>query len=443
MFAVHGIQVVLATFAWFGCSSRSESHDDHAVRAAPPHDAAPSRTTSVGDAASAPAATPPDVNRALDAELAWYRVVATVADSGDVPFAVGVHRERPEGWIASGTERLPLVVVKRSPLVLRIPVRGAELRFEPAGADGRLRGQWVIKYFFKQDFDIVAEPIAGPAPELVFPGDEPPAVDISGAWRIDIKDFGVGRAMFRQDARGALAGTIIPPDIGDLRYLMGRVTGSHAQLTAFDGIHCFLIELTAADGGKQLTGHWLIAGAADFSFTATREDAPATHVAVSAHMAPGKSRITLSGLDRAPYKGKPVIVEYFGSWCPVCLDLMPELARLEREHAAAGLQVRSIALEPPGDKVETRRRLDEFRTAFGITWPFEVRYTDDFYHAAPPEVLDAAGFPVTIFLRRDHTVAGVHTGFISRAAGPEHDAVVKRFDELVAEIVASPPVKSP
>ncbi len=70
-----------------------------------------------------------------------------------------------------------------------------------------------------------------------------------------------------------------------------------------------------------------------------------------------------------------------------------------------------------------------------------MRYTEDFYHAAPPEVLDAAGFPVTIFLRRDHTVAAVHTGFISRAAGPEHDAIVKRFDEIVAEIVASPPAK--
>jgi thiol-disulfide isomerase/thioredoxin len=162
---------------------------------------------------------------------------------------------------------------------------------------------------------------------------------------------------------------------------------------------------------------------------------------VSAHLAPGKSRITLPGLDRAPYAGKPVIVEYFGSWCPVCLDLMPELARLHREHAADGLQVRSIALEPPGDKAQTRRRLDEFRAAFGITWPFEVRYTEDFYHAAPPEVLDAAGFPVTIFLRRDHTVAAVHTGFISRAAGPEHDAIVKRFDEIVAEIVASPPAR--
>jgi thiol-disulfide isomerase/thioredoxin len=443
MFAVFWIQAALVASIGSGCSrseSRTEPGESHgsSAAAAMPREAVPERAAVAADAALPPPAALPEATQRLDAELDWYRMVAIIGDASDMPFAIGIHPERPEGWIASDTERLPIIVIKRSPLVLRIPVRGAELRLTP-NAGGQLRGQWIIHYYFKRDFDVIAEKIAGPAPELVFPGAELPAADISGTWRIDIAEFGVGRAIFRQDARGGLTGTIIPPEVGDLRYLVGRLTGDHAQLTAFDGIHGFLVELTATEGGRKLTGHWMVAGIGDFPFTATRDDAPATHVKVSAHMAPGKTRISLPGLDRAPYAGNPVIVEYFGSWCPVCLDLIPELTRLQREHAAAGLQVRSIAVEPPGDKAGAKRRLEEFRTEFGVTWPFETRYTDEFNSVVPREVQDATGFPVTIFLRRDHTVAAIHTGFVSRAAGPEHDAAVKQFNAIVADIIGSPP----
>ena len=79
--------------------------------------------------ASAPAAsTDPD------AAYTWYRVEANIGAHGRVPFVIGVHRERPEGVIVSSAEeRLPLIVLSRAPLALRIPVRGIELRFRTNG----------------------------------------------------------------------------------------------------------------------------------------------------------------------------------------------------------------------------------------------------------------------------------------------------------------------
>ena len=371
----------------------------------------------------------------------WYRVEATIDDLGKVPFVIGVSREHPDGWIRNGDERLPLVVVQRSPLVLRIPVRGAQLEFGPEGPGGVLTGHWRVKYFFKRDFDIVAEPIVAPRIDLVFPGEAAPTSDLSGTWKISVEEFGVGRARFHQDAHGNIGGTIIPPEVGDLRLLTGRVIGDHARLSAFDGIHGFLVEMTASDNAQKLSGRWLVSGIGSFSFTATREEAPPTHLSVSAHLASGKTTVTLPALHQAPFAGNPVIVDYFGSWCPVCLDLTPELVRLHREHAAEGLQIMSIALEPTGDDAEARHRLEDFRATFGITWPFDVRFTDDFGSSLPPEVLEATGFPVTIFVRRDGTVAAIHSGFVSAAAGAEHDAVVKQFDVLAAQISA--PAKQP
>lgn len=393
-----------------------------------------------GSARSADSATVPAGTPDPDAVFAWYRVEASIDEHGKVPFVIGVHRDKPEGVIYSAEERLPLVVLTRDPLRLRVPVRGVELELFPDGTSGRLHGQWFVEYYFKRDFDLVAEPIAAARPDLLFPGGDPPSVDLSGEWRFDIQEFGVGRGHFRQDAHGTLLGTLIPPEVGDLRYLTGRVTGARAQLSAYDGMHGFYLDMTASDGGKRLEGAWLIAGIGKVPFTATRERAPETHLKVSARMAPGKTKLTsLPDLEKPPYAGNPVIVDYFGSWCPVCLDLTPELVRLHEQHAAAGLQIYSIALEPPGNEEATMRRLDEFRAAFGMTWPFHTQFTEDFNGAVAKEVLDATGFPVTIFLRRDHTVAAIHTGFVSKAAGAEHAAVVKQLSAYAAEIVASPP----
>ncbi len=378
---------------------------------------------------------------AIDAaprELSWYRFEAQVNDRGKVPFFVGIDPERPEAFIDSGEERMQLVVVQRDPLLLRIPVRGIELRFGGPERREPMKGTWGVTYYFKRDFDLVAQPVDGPRPELLFPGTQAPAVDLTGTWRIDIKDFGVGRAVLRQGSDGRLTGTFIPPEVGDLRHLFGRVVGTRAELSVFDGIHGFHIAMDAKSGGQKLEGRWIISGIGAFPFTATRAKPPDTHVANSARLAPGKTRISLPELDAPPYRGNPVIVDYFGSWCPVCIDLTPHLVRLQKKYASSGLQVLSIALEPPGDDVETKRRLDEFRAQFGMTWPFTVRYTDDFNGAVPPEILDATGFPITIFVRRDGTVANVHTGFVSEAAPDEHAAVVKLFEDLTAEIVSSP-----
>ena len=425
---MNGYRIALvAALALAGCSRDKQK-------------AQPQPTTAPKDAAAVAVPTAPvDAGPPSDAEYTWYRIEATPSKGELVPFIGGVHKSRPEGVIWTAEERLPLVVEEREPaLQLRIPVRGAKLTLAPKAGTQQLTGEWLVEFYFKADFPITAEPIAAPTPAALFPGEEKPAVDVSGEWRFDIKEFGVSRGILRQDAQGKVTGTIIPPDVGDMRYLTGRVLGNKVVLSVFDGIHGYGVDMVASDQGKKLTGKWVISGIGTFKLTATRGAPPETHLKVSPHMAPGKTRITLAALEQPPYLGNPVIVDYFGSWCPVCLDLTPELVRLYKQHAGAGLQIYSIALEP-GDEAEAKRRLDEFRASFSVPWEFNITYTDDFASAFPPEVKDAMGFPVTIFLRRDHTVAAIHNGFISKAAGPEHEAALKKIEGYVDEIVASPP----
>lgn len=413
--------LVFALLALAACSKKSASPDE------PPH-----KPTVPRDAA---VAAPP---------VTWYRIEVKYDDLGLIPFAIGVDRDKPEGWIVeSASENLPLVVLQRDPMRLRIPVRGAELSFAP-DKDGVLRGTWNPKFYFKRDFPLTAKPIPTPDIANVFPSTEAPTVDFSGSWTVDVEEFGISRGTFTQSKDGSIVGTLIPPEIGDIRTLRGRVSGGRAQLSVFDGIHCFLVELAMGADGKSLIGRWLVSGIGEMQLKGERDDKPpTTHLEVSAHMAPGKTRVTLDGLEQPPYLGNPVIIDYFGSWCPVCIDLTPELVRIYNEHAKEGLQIFSVAAEPTTESEGAAPRLDEFRKAYNVPWPFHVRYTEDFVGSVPPEVLGATGFPVTIFLRRDHTVSAIHTGFVSKAAPAEHEAVVKLIEKMTADILASPPAKPP
>ena len=47
------------------------------------------------------------------------------------------------------------------------------------------------------------------------------------------------------------------------------------------------------------------------------------------------------------FAGRPVLVNIWASWCPPCIEEMPELDRFARSQGAEGVQVLGIALDEP------------------------------------------------------------------------------------------------
>lgn len=45
----------------------------------------------------------------------------------------------------------------------------------------------------------------------------------------------------------------------------------------------------------------------------------------------------------SPWRGKPLVVNFWATWCPPCREEMPELARLAEKYRATGLGVVGIA----------------------------------------------------------------------------------------------------
>jgi len=74
-------------------------------------------------------------------------------------------------------------------------------------------------------------------------------------------------------------------------------------------------------------------------------------------------------LALADYKGKPLLLNFWATWCPPCVREMPLLNRFAQEHDSAGWQVVGLAI----DKIELVR---EFLTKHPVRYPVGVAGLD-------------------------------------------------------------------
>jgi thiol-disulfide isomerase/thioredoxin len=70
-------------------------------------------------------------------------------------------------------------------------------------------------------------------------------------------------------------------------------------------------------------------------------------------------------LDLATLRGRPVVLNFWATWCAPCVDEMPELQALSREFGATPVRFVGLGIDSPGN-------MAEFRTRYGIDYPLPV-----------------------------------------------------------------------
>ncbi len=106
--------------------------------------------------------------------------------------------------------------------------------------------------------------------------------------------------------------------------------------------------------------------------------------------------VTLSGL-----KGRPVILDFFASWCPSCRAEAPGLQRFWEAYQDKGLTLLAVALNDNADG------LRNFEAAFGTTYPMGLDETGEI--AAMYRV---GGIPTFVFVDREGRIANVIVGMV-------------------------------
>ena len=139
---------------------------------------------------------------------------------------------------------------------------------------------------------------------------------------------------------------------------------------------------------------------------ALRVGAPAPELVVDAR----GSRMQLTDLDGhaltlAEFRGRPVWLNFFATWCPPCQAETPTLERVYETHRTDGLAVVGISVQEssPAD-------VRSYARTYGLEYPIGFDATSAIYGA-----YHVYGLPTQVFIDRDGIVRAVVNGPLSEA----------------------------
>ncbi len=131
-------------------------------------------------------------------------------------------------------------------------------------------------------------------------------------------------------------------------------------------------------------------------------------------------------VDYEDFADRPLVINFFASWCPSCISEMPAF---EQVHRQLGDRVRFLGVS----QSDSRDASIELARRAGITYPTGFDPVGSFFHAT-----GVLGMPTTIFVRAGGKIADVWVGplaSVRMGVGerlPELDAQTPVADRVTA-----------
>lgn len=370
----------------------------------------------------------------------------------EVPFRFGIaaHGGRVEGWFFNADQRVVSTGGTLTPNHLTLDFATYARRLDVAiNDDGTLNGTYVPTktgstaqpYLFQAHRAATSHPsshekvppIAG---LWLVPAQSRKANE--HAWRFIVHQSGpdVTAAMLRVD--------------GDTGALTGSWHDGKLLLSHFDGARPSVIEVAPSpDGTLQL----LVSDThgADVALVAYRlDDAQAKGLPEAADPSlhttfkngdepfqfnfPDLDGRAVSNTD-ARFKGKVLVIDVSGSWCPNCHDEAPFLEALYKRYHHRGLEIVTLSFEE-AEQLADPERLRAFIKDYGIEYTVLLAGTTQELHTKLPQAVDLDAYPTTFFIGRDGRVRGVHAGFAAPATGDFNVRLKKDFTTRIEQLLA-------
>lgn len=273
-----------------------------------------------------------------------------------------------------------------------------------------------------------------------------------GTWDVAFKARNsVNKAVgsFEQDKNGNITGSFLTPT-GDYRFLAGIVSGDTLKLSGFDGGFASYFEAKFSNDSTIVDGKYYAGATGTIAWTAIKNDTIQLPDEYGySKIRPGEeaklnfkfkstSGDTISILDNR-YKGKVVIVQILGSWCPNCMDETSFLSNYYNTHKNKGLEVIGLAYERNDNFEQSKKSLSIYQKRFNVQYPFLITGVTPSdpqrVEKTLPQIDKIAAFPTTIFIDKKGIVRKIHTGYDGPGTGKFFEKFKIEFDELVNELL--------
>ena len=352
--------------------------------------------------------------------------------------------------IINGKERFRVneISTLSDSVIIQMPLFDSEIR--ALLKNETLSGQW-IKHFGDSDEVMQFNAQKGESWRF-FKDNTTTNADISGRWSVTFNTLNnqssyasVGE--FTQE-NGRVFGTFLTTT-GDYRFLEGTVSDQKLYLSCFDGSHAYLFTGKLLNDSTITEGKFYSGLSSIETWTANKDDKAILPDAYSiTDLKPGYDKIDFSfpGLDGKKvslsdqkFKNKIVLVQFFGSWCPNCMDETAYLTSFHKKYQEKGVEIVALAYERTKDFERSRKNIARLRDRFSVPYDMLVTgFTKDKIEVSKslPMLKQFMAFPTLMIIDKNGKIRKIHTGFSGPGTGSHYADFVKEFEQTIDDLLS-------
>jgi len=119
---------------------------------------------------------------------------------------------------------------------------------------------------------------------------------------------------------------------------------------------------------------------------------------------------TLKSLDDemvtlSQFRGQPVLINFWATWCPPCRLEMPDLVKAYEAHQPEGFVLLGVNLTFQDSLPDVQAFVDEFGMTFPVLLDEAGEVTENLYRLR--------GLPLSVFVNREGVIARLHIGALT------------------------------
>ena len=232
-----------------------------------------------------------------------------------------------------------------------------------------------------------------------------------------------------QSAQSKITGTFLT-STGDYRFLEGVFDGEKIRLSTFDGSHAYLVIADFNPQNNRINNGVFYSGLnnkefwnASFNPKAALPDAEKLTFLKEGFQS---IQFEFPDLDNKPitledtsFKGKVVLLQIMGSWCPNCLDESKLMTSIYQQYQSKGLEIIGLCFEKSEDINIVKKNITNFKNQLNITYPLVIAGNTQkgSVNKALPMLANFVAFPTLIIIDKKGKVRNIHTGYSGPATG--------------------------